>query len=212
MANAAARDEQRYPDKLMTYLKSLEEDPSRPISYIDLVAKWCFSYTEDLGDANETCPCGKRGVRYLMHIVHVESQKTTFVGSKCIKIFKEVLQAVLKVATNLMVRGITGTYKGLSRTKNRKFRFQIRPNHGLVKEIENFRQLFGKKNTPVFYNKYTKHWECMVFGAVFGARRNWNFRDFSEGTKYKLRLQLKCWSASYGEGFSLYIIEATPSE
>ena len=197
----------RYPDRLMQHLRTFEEGADK--SVIELVESWQFIKSEDTGEADSSCPCGKISIRYLMFIQHIDLRRETFVGSECIKIFKEKLRKVMKVADRLIRYGFKGQYMGITKNvRNPKLRFKLRSNHGLVKEIDNFKLYFGRNNIPVFQNKYApdKHWECAIFPENGMASQGYaEAKNLKKGQRYELKMKLERWAATYGEGFSLYI-------
>ena len=199
----------RYPDRLMQHLRTFEDPNGADKSVIELAESWQFIKNEDTGEAGSTCPCGKIGIRYLMYIQHNELSGVTYVGSECIKIFKEKLRKVMKVADRLVRYGFKGKYMGITRNvRNPKLRFTLRSNHSLVKEINNFMLYFGRNNIPVFQNKYArdKHWECAIFpGNGMDSHSYAEAMNLNKGQRYKLKLKLDRWATGYGEGFSLYI-------
>eukprot|EP00112_Aurelia_sp_Birch-Aquarium-sp1_P005659 Seg1644.8 transcript_id=Seg1644.8/GoldUCD/mRNA.D3Y31 product="hypothetical protein" protein_id=Seg1644.8/GoldUCD/D3Y31 len=202
----------KYPDKLMQHLRSFEDANGTDKSVLELVQSWKFIRSEDTGEAESVCPCGKVGIRYLMFIEHKVSHQETHVGSECIKIFEEKLQKVMQVADRLLRTGLKGTFKGVTKgVKNPKLRFQINSQHGLVKEIDNFSLYFDREKIPVFHKTRSKnkHWECAIFPGNFPAVSSSSYAEEAElvdGNSYELKLSLKRWAARDGEGFSLYII------
>lgn len=67
--------------------------------------EWGLIWVEDIGHAEESCPCGKEGIRYLYHIRNKITSSETFVGSRCITFFYKHLPAVAKIARNLLCEG-----------------------------------------------------------------------------------------------------------
>ena len=193
-----------YPGKLMDHLRSFEENGEN-LQPIELAKRWKFKGCEDLGEASAKCPCGHQGIRYLMYIVHENLGCETFVGSECIKIFEERLQNVMRVARNLMVRGVNATYTGLF-TEGRgkvKLNFAISGNHGLARKQRDFEKYF--QNFPV--DNKNGRWICRVFPKE-GQNHAREYADnhLTVGRKYLLKLKMARWETSYGTGISLIFI------
>ena len=194
----------RYPDNLMKHLRELGDANDLTLGNFDVASKWQFTRTCDNGEANENCPCGKHGIRYLMYIKHTNTGNDTFVGSQCITIFEERLQKVMEVAFALMSRGVQGKFLGVTTRNPPKLRFEISGNHGLVKNKSDFKLYFD--HVPV--HQVSSKWECCVFPPNRAAV-NAYVATLQDGGSYSLKLKLSRWSQSYGTGFSLDIIECT---
>ena len=195
----------------MEHLRKIDSAPEHQKlnwSNIDIAKRWKFNRTVDTGSCCSECPCGKKGIRYLLYIKNRLTGRQTFVGSKCITIFEEKLRVVLKVALRIMENGLEGTYKGLSvGCKGRlKMKFEISAHCGLVKHRNELRTFL----TYIPLYKPDLRWEIQVF-PPFGDRaeseRYAEEKELVEGEKYQMRLSLREWiMAGYGQGFSLYII------
>ena len=188
----------------MEHLRRLGGPDDMNVGNFDVARKWQFTRTCDNGAANENCPCGKYGIRYLMYIKHRNTGNDTFVGSECIKIFEERLQKVMKVAFALMSRGVQGKFLGVTAGASPKLRFEISGNHGLVRNKSDFQLYFD--HVPV--HQVSSKWECRVFPPN-GEALTAYAATLQDGGRYSLKLKLSRWSQSYGTGFSLAIIECT---
>ena len=211
---AEGRSAKKYPDKLMEYLK--DQDPAserekRHWTNLDIARRWKFVRSEDTGECDHDCPCGKKGIRYLLYIQNLYNTRIeVFVGSKCITIFEEGLQEVLKVALRLVQYGLYGTYKGITNTTSggrKKMRFQIDGKSGLVKHKDKF-QLF-LNFVPVY--KAGRHWEIAVLPPLGNSIESEDYADgmnLSTDGKYRIKLAMKewYWESKGISGFSLYII------
>ena len=188
----------------MGHLRELGGPDDENLDNFNVARKWKFTRTHDNGEPTEECPCGKKGIRYLMYIKHEETGNETFVGSECVKIFEERLQNVMKVALTLMQTGLKGTFKGVTEGASPKLRFQINANHGLVKNIADFKVYFN--HVPVCQS--SQKWECRVFPPKRARSVNYS-TGLTKEQKYNLKLKLSRWTQGYGTGFSLDIIECT---
>ena len=57
----------KYPQELTNHLKKLSAEKEDECK---IYAQWDFSHTEDSGEADSQCPCGKTGIRYLCYITN----------------------------------------------------------------------------------------------------------------------------------------------
>ena len=212
-ARRQPQNDTRYPERLMQHLRLFEKANGAGKGVAKLVQSWKFIRSEDTGEAESECPCGKNGLRYLMFIKHKVTDEETHVGSDCIKIFEEKLQSVMQVAERLLRNGLKGTFQGITKNvKNPKLRFQINSQHGLVQEINNFSLYFDREKIPVFQNtrSQNEHWECAVFPSNFPHVSSSSYAERARlvsGNSYHMKLRLERWTASAeagsGEGFSL---------
>lgn len=158
--------------------KNLEETSKLSTEKDDeckIYAQWDFSHTEDSGEADSQCPCGKTGIRYLCYITNKITKKSTFVGTSCVEFFDEEMKEVLKLVLNLISVGITGKYKGEG--VGGKKRFEIRANTTLAKKESRLKALF--QNVPL-YQKGNGKWEMQVFTDQQG---------FIQDQSYELKIQ-----------------------
>ena len=180
----------KYPQELTNHLKKLSTEKDDECK---IYAQWDFSHTEDSGEADSQCPCGKTGIRYLCYITNKITKKSTFVGTSCVEFFDEEMKEVLKLVLNLISVGITGKYKGEG--VGGKKRFEIRANTTLAKKESRLKALF--QNVPL-YQKGNGKWEMQVFTDQQGL-----IQDQS----YKLKIQSSRWIQPYGTGISFKVIE-----
>lgn len=182
----------KYPQELTNHLKKLSAEKEDECK---IYAQWDFSHTEDSGEADSQCPCGKTGIRYLCYITNKITKKSTFVGTSCVEFFDEEMKEVLKLVLNLISVGITGKCKGEAKGNGKKKRFEIRANTTLVKKESRLKVLF--QHIPI-YQKGNGKWEMQVFTDRQGL-----IQDQS----YKLKIQSSRWSQPYGTGISFKVIE-----
>ena len=129
----------KYPQELTNHLKKLSTEKDDECK---IYAQWDFNHTEDSGEADSQCPCGKTGIRYLCYITNKITKKSTFVGTSCVEFFDEEMKEVLKLVLNLISVGITGKYKGEG--VGGKKRFEIRANTTSCKERVTLESSFPK--------------------------------------------------------------------
>jgi len=189
----------------MAHLRKLGDEVDMNSGNSDVAMKWQFRTTKDNGAATEECPCGKQRIRYLMFIRHKNTRNTTFVGSGCIKMFEERLQNMMKVAHALIVRGVRGTFLGLTdevEGSPTKLEFKISAHHGLVQNIDDFRECFNPFPVAHLDNK----WICQVFPpgreSVYDYIEQLNIEQ-----QYNLKLELSRSDQDDQTGISLYITE-----
>ena len=180
----------KYPQELTSHLKKLSAEKEDECK---IYAQWDFSHTDDSGEADSQCPCGKTGIRYLCYITNKITKKSTFVGTSCVEFFDEEMKEVLKLVLNLISVGITGKYKGEG--VGGKKRFEIRANTTLAKKESRLKVLF--QHIPI-YQKGNGKWEMQVFTDQQGL-----IQDQS----YKLKIQSSRWIQPYGTGISFKVIE-----
>lgn len=162
----------KYLQELTNHLKKLSTEKDDECK---IYAQWDFSHTEDSGEADSQCPCGKTGIRYLCYITNKITKKSTFVGTSCVEFFDEEMKEVLKLVLNLISVGITGKYKGEG--VGGKKRFEIRANTTLAKKESRLKALF--QNVPL-YQKGNGKWEMQVFTDQQG---------FIQDQSYELKIQ-----------------------
>ena len=162
----------KYPQELTNHLKKLSTEKDDECK---IYAQWDFSHTEDSGEADSQCPCGKTGIRYLCYITNKITKKSTFVGTSCVEFFDEEMKEGLKLVLNLISVGITGKYKGEG--VGGKKRFEIRVNTTLAKKESRLKALF--QNVPL-YQKGNGKWEMQVFTDQQG---------FIQDQSYELKIQ-----------------------
>lgn len=180
----------KYPQRLTNHLKKLSAEKDDECK---IYAQWYFSHTEDSGEADSQCPCGKTGIRYLCYITNKITKKSTFVGTSCVEFFDEEMKEVLQMVLNLISVGIIGKYKGEG--SRGKKRFEIRANANLVMKESRLKLLF--QHVPI-YKKRNGKWEIQVFTHKQGL---------IEDQKYELKIQSSRWSMIYGTGISFKLIE-----
>jgi len=193
----------RYPGRLMEHLRQLgdEEDMNLRNSDSDVARKWKFTKTDDNGEADEECPCGKKEIRYLMYIKHKNTGNEIFVGSSCIKLFERCLENLTNVALALMQTGVKGTYKGVTKRNPRQLKFKIPPNHGFVRNLNDFRVHIIY--VPVSQLEYND-WNCEVFPPDRDKIEEYA-RKLVIGQQYQLKVKLTRWENDDGNSFSLFI-------
>lgn len=187
---AAASKALKYPQKLTEHLKRLSVEQQDECK---IYKEWDFSHTEDSGEADSQCPCGKTGIRYLCHIDNKVTKKETYVGTSCVEFFDDDMKEVLKLLLNLISVGITGKYKG--KGQRGKERFEIRANTNLAKKEARLKALFDF--VPI-YLKGNGKWEIQVFTAKQGLE---------EDNEYEMRIQTARWNQCYGTGISFTAIQ-----
>lgn len=159
----------------------------------EIYREWLFSHTEDSGEAESDCPCGKKGIRYLCYIRNKTTKKQTFVGTTCAEFIDENMKEVLKLTLGLISTGITGKYKGSG--KRGKQRFEIRGNSTLVNKESRLKALF---NYIPIYQKKSRKWEIQVFTSEHGLIKD---------RRYMLKIKTSRWVQKYGTGISFTVIE-----
>ena len=180
---AAAAKQLNYPQKLTGHLKQFSVEKEDECK---MYREWLFSHTEDSGEADRECPCGKKGIRYLCYITNETTRKQTFVGTTCVEFFDEDMKEVLKLTLGLISTGTTGKYKG---SGNRgKQRFEIRGNSVLVTKQSRLKALFN--HIPI-YQKGNGKWEIQVFTSEYGLM---------DDQRYKMRIKTSRWDQHYGTG------------
>ncbi|XP_071805071.1 uncharacterized protein [Asterias amurensis] len=94
--------------KLVPHLESL----GRPGYYHDVFSGWRLVKCIDLGlcGPKKNCPCGKKDIRHLNYIEHIDTGEQTFVGRRCITLFKFDNNAIKleKIRHKLESKGIQG--------------------------------------------------------------------------------------------------------
>ena len=182
-----------YPAKLSEHLRTLSRQKEDDLS---MYREWYFQRTEDTGTLDNTCPCGKQGLRYKCFIQNEHTRQSTFVGTKCIELFDEEMKEVLKLVHCLISSGIRGKYKGLS-TKTNKHRFEIRANTNLVTKSDFLKSHL--KFVPI-YKKGDGKWEVQVFFENMG-------NPLDEDKFYQLRIKSSRWENEHGTGVTFRVIQ-----
>jgi len=187
---AAASKALKYPQKLTEHLKTLSVEKQDECKIYN---EWNFSHTEDTGEADNHCPCGKAGIRYLCYIDNKTTKKLTFVGTSCVEFFDDEMKEVLKLTLGLISVGITGKYKGEG--NRRKKRFEVRANTNLVLKESRLKALFN--HVPIRKERNGK-WEIQVFCDK---------KSLIIDQKYEMKIKTARWSQSYGTGVSFTAIK-----
>ncbi|XP_038061944.1 uncharacterized protein LOC119732486 isoform X2 [Patiria miniata] len=146
-----------------------------------LLAQWYLTWVQDLDEPSGYCPCGKQGIRYLFHIQNFITKKTTYVGSKCIELFKPLDKNVVKVVRDLLCDGITGTL--IDKTN---LTFEISANCGLVKARNKLR---SSGSLPLRMPREAKA-SCPVLTVKAAEKVITKIHKLKEGKSYKIKLQL----------------------
>ena len=187
---AAGPTSPKYPKKLTAHLKGLSLEKSDECK---IYKEWNFSHTEDSGEADQHCPCGKIGIRYLCHIDNKYTKTKTFIGTSCVEFFDDDMKEVLGLVLGLISQGITGKFKGEGR--NGKQRFEIRANTKLVQKLSRLKALF--EHVPI-YKKGNGKWEIQVFNT-------WSSQQgLQYDQRYSMMIRTARWTQSYGTGISFY--------
>ncbi|XP_022110232.1 glutamic acid-rich protein-like [Acanthaster planci] len=138
----------------------------------------CLTKVEDLGWTAGRCSCGKEGLRYLFHIKNMLTKKETYVGSRCILLFK-LCKEIAETVKMLLCNGITGTLIDKDNLK-----FLIQKNTGLVKHSKEMKKL----GSLPLHQDSKRGWEILTVRAEEGIGSK--VLEMKEGLVYKIRLQL----------------------
>lgn len=176
-----------YPARLSEHLRSMSHEQNDDM---EIYSEWYFVGTEDTGEADRMCPCGKQGLRYLCTIRNKHTRMSTRVGTTCIELFDEEMKEVLKLVYGLISTTIRGKYKGISRPSGRH-RFEIRANTRLVKKSPFLKS--HVKNVQI-YQKFNRRWEVQVLFEIPVPT------SLREDCFYRLRMKCARWEKDYGNG------------
>lgn len=184
---AAAAKQLNYPQKLTDHLKQFSVEKEDECK---MYREWLFSHTEDSGEADRECPCGKKGIRYLCYITNETTRKQTFVGTTCVEFFDEDMKEVLKLTLGLISTGTTGKYKGSGNRENKDSKYA--ETQFLSPSSRDWKPFLI---TFPFTKKVT---EIQVFTSDYGLM---------EDQRYKMRIKTSRWDQHYGTGISFTVIE-----
>ena len=184
-----------YPSRLTKHLRKRSQNKD---DIMLMYMEWKITGEEDIGGGELSCPCGKQGIRNIVHITNKETGKATRVGTTCGQWFDQDMKDVLRFTNGLDHLKITGQFFGtFDNAVTIKHKFRVDENESLVRKAEFLR--FHLDYVPVYDREI-----CQI--QVLFPREP----DLEHGRYYRLRLRGATWDKPYGTGTSFRVIRCSP--